>query len=218
MTSLSQRLRSANQDLWDAMQTHRFVHDIEADALPREVFRRYLVYEHAFVETAILIFGHALLKAPDLTTRRWLCGVLNGLGGGQLDYFERTFAALGAAPQAHGAPLPAAVAAFDRGMLRIAEAGGYLDILTIMLAAEWMYATWCGRTHRHPITDPHIAEWVRLHAEPDFLAQADWLRAQLDAAMPGVDDASFQHLSDLFGQALRLEIDFHTAPYESMLI
>jgi thiaminase (transcriptional activator TenA) len=213
MATLSERLRDANRDAWDAMQTHRFVHDIEAHALPRDVFRRYLIYENGFVETAILIFGHALLKAPDYAARRFLCGVLHGLGGAQLGYFDRAFASLGVAPHAD-AP-PAAVVAFDRGMLRIAESGGYLDILTIMLAAEWMYATWCGRAHLRPIGDKLVAKWVRLHAEPDFTAQADWLRAQLDAAGPNVDAATFQHLADLFGQALRLEIDFHSAPYES---
>ncbi len=216
MASLSERLRAANQPAWDAMQVHRFVGDIEADALPRDVFRRYLVYEQAFVETAILIFGHALLKAPDFAARRWLCGVLNGLGNAQLGYFDRAFAALGVAPHTQTGSLPASVVAFDRGMLRIAETGAYLDILTIMLAAEWMYATWCGRAHRRTITDPQVAEWVRLHAEPEFLAQADWLRAQLDAAAPQVDATAFRRLSDLFGHALRLEIDFHAAPYESM--
>jgi len=209
---LSERLRAANRDAWDAMQAHRFVRDIEADALPRAVFARYLVYENAFVETAILIFGHALLKAPDFSARRFLCGVLNGLGGAQLGYFDRAFAALGVAPHAAGT-LPASVVAFDRGMLHVAETGAYLDILTIMLAAEWMYATWCLRANAGPIADPHIAEWVRLHAEPDFLAQADWLRAQLDAAQ--VDEAAFARLSALFGHALRLEIDFHSAPYGS---
>jgi thiaminase/transcriptional activator TenA len=216
MPSLSQRLRTANQGLWDEMQAHRFVRDIEADVLPRAVFRRYVVYEHAFVETAILIFAQALLKAPDLTARRRLCGVLNGLGGEQLGYFDRVFAALDVAPHASGDALPASVTAFDRGMLQVAEAGSYLDILTVMLAAEWMYATWCGRAHQTPISDPEVADWVRLHTEPEFLAQADWLKAQLDAAAAHVAEARFKRLSGLFGHALRLEIDFHTAAYETV--
>ena len=213
MPALSDRLRAANQDVWDAMQLHRFVREIEADTLPREVFRRYVVYEHAFVETAILIFGHALLKAPDFTARRWLCGVLSGIGGEQLGYFDRVFTALGVT--ADTAP-PASVIAFDRGMLRIAEGGDYLDIITVMLAAEWMYATWCCRAFLRPITDPQISDWVALHAAPAFLAQADWLRAQIDAAEPQVDAAAFARLSGLFGQALRLEIDFHSAPFEGL--
>jgi thiaminase/transcriptional activator TenA len=212
--SLSQRLLAANRGVWDEMQAHRFVRDIEADTLPRPVFARYVAYEHGFVETAILIFGHAMLKAPDFAARRWLCGVLHALAGEQLGYFDRVFTALGAGPSRPGTA-PPAVAAFGGFMLGVAEIGSYLDILTVMLAAEWMYATWCGRVSQRPISDPDIAEWVQMHAAPEFRAQADWLRAQVDALGTSIDTATLRRLSDLFGTALRLELDFHAAPYEA---
>ena len=40
MATLSERLREANRDVWNGMQAHRFVCDIEADSLPRDVFHR----------------------------------------------------------------------------------------------------------------------------------------------------------------------------------
>ena len=212
--SLSQRLLAANRGVWNEMQAHRFVRDIEADALPRPVFARYIAYEHGFVETAILIFGHAMLKAHDFTARRWLCGVLHALSGKQLGYFDRVFAALGTEPSRLG-PAPPSAAAFGRFMLGVAETGSYLDILTVMLAAEWMYATWCSQASQRPISDPDIAEWVQMHAAPEFRAQADWLRAGVDAGGADIDAAAFRRLSDLFGTALRLEVDFHAAPYEA---
>ncbi len=212
--SLSQRLRAANRGVWDEMQAHRFVRDIEADALPRPVFARYVAYEHGFVETAILIFGHAMLKAPDFAARRWLCGVLHALSGEQLGYFDRIFAALGTEPSRPDAA-PPAVAAFGGFMLGVAETGSYLDILVVMLAAEWMYATWCARAAQRPISDPDVAEWVQMHAAPEFRAQADWLRAGVDALGADIDAAAFRRLSDLFGTALRLEVNFHAAPYEA---
>ena len=212
--SLSQRLLAANQGVWDDMQAHRFVRDIEADTLPRPVFARYVAHEHGFVETAILIFGHAMLKAPDFAARRWLCGVLHALASEQLGYFDRVFASLDAGPCRAGAA-PPSVAAFGRFMLGVAETGSYLDILVTMLAAERMYATWCGRASQRPISDPDIAEWVQMHAAPEFRAQADWLRAGVDALGADIDAAALRRLSDLFGTALRLEVDFHAAPYEA---
>ena len=212
--SLSQRLLAANQGVWDEMQAHRFVRDIEADRLPRPVFARYVAFEHGFVETAILIFGHAMLKAPDFAARRWLCGVLHALAGEQLGYFDRVFASLGAGPSRPDAA-PPSVAAFGGFMLGVAETGSYPDILVTMLAAEWMYATWCGRAARRPISDPDIAEWVQMHAAPEFRAQADWLRAGVDALGADIEAATLRRLSDLFGTALRLEVDFHAAPYEA---
>ncbi len=118
--SLSRTLLDDNRDVWDAMQRHRFVRDIEADRLPADVFARYLVYEHAFVETAILIFGYAMPRAPDFPRRRRLIGVLHALAEEQMGYFARCFAALGLAP---GARLPPAVEAFAGGMLEIAAGG-----------------------------------------------------------------------------------------------
>lgn len=210
---LSQRLLDANRDAWDAMQAHRFVQDIEADRLPAEVFERYLVFEHRFVETAVLIFGHAMLKAPGIAQRRWLIGVLHALSTEQLSAFDRFFAALGVVPAAADEMLPAAVQAFDHGMLEMAEEGGYCDVLAVMLAAEWMYATWCSRAHAAPISSPELRRWVALHAEPGFLDQAAWLRAELDAC--AMDEDGVARLSARFRRALELEIAFHDAAYDA---
>lgn len=210
--TLSDEIRAANAPLWDAMQAHRFVADIEADRLPLAIFKNYLIYECDFVETAMLIFGHMLVKAPGLAERRWLAAVLQALAVEQIGYFERTFAAVGITDMDRGRPLPDAVLLFRNGMLAIARDGGYLDGVAIMFAAESMYATWCGRAARSSIANPELKRWVDLHAEAHFHAQADWLRGQLDGA-PGVVAADRDRLAVLFGTALALEIDFHHAPY-----
>ena len=211
--SLSLRLLDANRDVWETMQAHRFVQDIEADRLPAAVFERYLVFEHRFVETAILIFGHALLKAPGTAQRYHLVDVLHALSTEQLPAFKSFFAALGVAPAGADEALPTAVQAFDRGMLRMAENGGYCDVVAIMLAAEWMYATWCGRVHAAPITSPELRRWVALHTEPGFHDQVAWLRAEMDACV--VDEADAARLPATFRRVLELEIAFHEAAYAS---
>jgi thiaminase/transcriptional activator TenA len=210
--SHSSRILAANQSAWDAMQAHRFVAAIERDSLPAEVFTAYLIYECDFVETAMLIFGHMLVKAPGLPERRWLAGVLQALAVDQIGYFEKAFAALSITPEDRRRSSPIAVAAFRDGMLAIARDGGYLDGIAVMLAAEWMYAAWCARAARTPSANPEIKRWVDLHADPAFLAQADWLRRQIDYA-PGLAEADVDRLSALFGRALALEIAFHDAPF-----
>ena len=94
---LSDEILARNRDVWEAMQAHRFVRDIEQDRLDPGVFRRYLVYERSFVEAAITIFGHALVKAPGIEQQRWLIGVLHALAHEQIDYFRRAFAEVGMA-------------------------------------------------------------------------------------------------------------------------
>ncbi len=206
-------LRRQAAELWEAMQAHRFVQDIGADRLPREVFLRYLSYECGFVETALLILGHALLKAPDLARRRVLVGVMQGLAGEQIPYFQQAFRALGATPIPE-AEFPSAVTRFRDGMLAMAEQGTYLDILAAMLGAEWMYATWCGRAGRQPISDPELHRWVALHTEDRFLRGVAWLKSELDAALPGLDRPAADRAAACFRRTLELEIDFHSAAYE----
>ena len=217
-TGFALTLRADNADVWDAMQQHRFVTDIIEDRLEPDVFRRYLIFEHAFVETAILIFGHAMLRAPAFPQRRRLIGVLHSLAEDQLTYFARVFQALELAPNAVAPSVPEAVRRFDGGMLAIAESGSYADILAIMLAAEWMYGTWCLRAATTDIRDPELRLWVKLHAEPDFLDQVNWLIEEINCEAARLGEAGRHRLSLLFREALELEIAFHQAAYDDWQI
>ncbi|NIF87888.1 MULTISPECIES: TenA family protein [unclassified Burkholderia] len=210
--SHSARLRAHNLAHWDAMQAHRFVADIQADALPDAVFANYLRYEHRFVETAVTIFGHALVKAPDFASKRWLAGVLHALATEQIPYFEAMFARLGITALPPEAVLPEPVRAFDRGMLEIAANGSYHDAIVAMMCAEWMYSEWCGAAARKTISHPGIRAWVDLHADEAFTRQALWLREQIDS-IPD-EHFDFAGANAVFAKALALEIDFHSAAYQ----
>jgi thiaminase/transcriptional activator TenA len=213
-TGFALTLRAENGEPWEAMQEHRFVRDIIAGRLDPQVFRRYLVFEHGFVETAILIFGHAMLKAPGFAQRRRLIAALHSLAEEQLEYFAQVFAALGLAPSGATLPRPDAVRRFDDGMLKIAEGGSYADILAIMLAAEWMYATWCLRAAEADKGEPELRRWVALHAEPPFLEGVEWLMREIDREAAAMNADGLRRMSGLFGAALQLEIAFHAAAYE----
>jgi thiaminase/transcriptional activator TenA len=210
--SLSDRMLRENAEVFGRMVNHRFVQDIAADRLPREVFDRYLVIEGAFVDTAIAIFACATAKAEGIAAQRRLIAVLDALANEQVAYFERVFAERGLSPG--GADLAApGVAAFRDGMRRIAETGGYADIVTAMFAAEWMYWTWCRDAARARITDGHLRDWVDLHAAADFAEQARWLKAEVDRAGAVQVAASQARLIRLFGDVQRLEIAFHDSAY-----
>lgn len=209
---LSDRILRENRAVFDAMTGHRFVADIKWNRLPPPVFDRYLVYEGAFVKTAISIFAYATAKAETIAQKRWLIAVLDALANQQIAYFEETFAARGIEPAAHDTGLPQ-VCAFRSGMLQVAREGAFLDIVASMFAAEWMYWTWSTEAAPCPIGDPLLKKWVDLHAHEDFAAQAHWLRGQLDEADAGLEEADRVRLSGIFRRVLELEIAFHDAPY-----
>jgi thiaminase/transcriptional activator TenA len=210
--TLSEQILRENKAVFDAMVGHRFVEDIKADRLPKQVFERYLVFEGAFVDTAISIFAFATAKSETIEQKRWLIGVLDALANQQIAYFEKTFAERGIDLSAHDTTIPE-VAAFRDGMLAISRDGGYLDTVAAMFAAEWMYWTWSKEAALQTMSDPLLKEWVDLHAHEDFAAQALWLKSELDAAGKGMSAEERARLSSIFGHAQALEIAFHDAAY-----
>lgn len=208
----TEQLLAEHHESWQAMQTHPFVTGIENGTLPARVFNQYLVFEGDFVATAIGIFSHAVIKAPDIRHQRWLIGVLDALANEQIAYFERVMSErnIDQAHYHHSAP---EVYRFSQGMLSTAETGSYAEILTLMFGAEWMYYHWCDRVSRSDIADPDVKAWVAMHAEKTFIDQASWLKAELDRCAAQLTAAERQRLSVLYGQVLQWEIDFHSAAF-----
>ncbi|MFB2551767.1 TenA family protein [Ensifer soli] len=210
--TLSERILRENDAVFQAMLAHRFVEDVKADRLTKEQFERYLVFEGAFVDTAMSIFAYATAKAGTIAQKRWLIAVLDALANHQIAYFEKVFATRAIDPSTYDVDIPEVVA-FRAGMLGIARDGGFLDTVAAMFAAEWMYWTWSKQAAACAISDPLLKEWVDLHVDPGFADQANWLKAELDAAGETLGDAEQGRLSGIFGRAMQLEIDFHHAPY-----
>ncbi|MGO7160473.1 TenA family protein, partial [Rhizobium johnstonii] len=177
--SLSARILRENDAVLGAMLSHRFVEDVKSDRLSKAAFERYLVYEGAFVDSAISIFAYAAATAGTMPQKRWLIAVLDALANEQIAYFERTFASRDIDPSSFDTGI-AEVEAFRAGMLEIARQGGFLDTVAAMFAAEWMYWTWSKEAATRPISDPLLKEWVDLHVDPNFAAQAQWLKNELD--------------------------------------
>jgi len=213
MAGFSEQLLVEHQAIWQAMQQHRFVADIERDRLPPRVFNQYLVFEGDFVATAISIFALAVSKAPDIRRQRWLVGVLNALVNEQMGYFEHVLARRGIDSDDYPRNLPA-VSRFRDGMLNAARQGGYADIITLMFGAEWMYYSWCRRVSAYASSDTDLRHWVEMHAEAAFFAQASWLKDELDVCALSLSPSERQRLSALYRQVLEWEIDFHSAAYD----
>ena len=207
-------LRDNAEPDWTRMVGHRLTQDMATDSLAPEVLRRYLLYEHGFVETAVTIFGYALVKAPTIVEQGILVETLRGLTTDQLAYFDRVFEGLGISAEQRGSSVsPLGVLALRDGMLSLAAHGAYEEIIAGMAAAEWMYLTWCQAAHRQQPKHPVCAEWIALHVDPRFAGQVTWLREQLDRLGPSLSPLRQQHVAAAFHRTLVLEIGFHDAPY-----
>ncbi len=210
MASNSYVILERNAARFKRMLSHRFIEDIKKDILPREVFDRYLVFEGDFVETAVSIFAFLTAKAPDIARQRKLVHVLDALVNGQVSFFEDAYIERKIDP-AHFRGSNDLVEPFQKGMFQIARDGTYLEGITAMFGAEWMYWTWNTDAAQYTISDDFVRNWVHLHTTDDFKAQALWLRDQIDAA--DLSREELENLCEIFGRVQDLEYDFHSAAY-----
>ena len=209
-------LRESAEPDWSRMVGHRITRDMAADALPPDALRRYLIYEHGFVETAVTIFAYATAKAPGIAEQSALVETLHALTTDQLEYFDRVFGQLDIpAAERDSTPMPSAVCAFGDGMMRLAAHGSYEEIIAGMAGAEWMYLTWSRAAHDRKPKDPTCAEWIALHVGQQFTSQVEWLLGQLDEVGPELPPRHQGRLADAFHRTLVLEIGFHDAAYRA---
>ena len=120
--------------------------DVEKNTISEDVFKKYLQLEHNFVRSAITIFAYALAKATAIDDQNRLISNLSALGNEQDDYFQKTFTSMGVKEKELSEfKLDGKARLLRDGAIKIAQTGSLLEILTTMLAAEWMYLAWCER-------------------------------------------------------------------------
>ncbi len=201
---IAEALRHRHADRLDGFVQHEFFRRIEDGTLDAAARDAYFVYEHRFVEQAVVVLGHILTKAP-VTSRKHLVTMLNGLVTDQFEIFDRILGQIGR-PVLR---MPDAVETFCDGMTAIARDGGYAEGLAAMFAAEWTYAQVSMRLGRAEVSDPLLRDWFALHTHPGFLQGVVWLEDELDQA---VDGPASGEVSEAFLRAVELEIGFHEAP------
>lgn len=102
------------------MVNHRFVSECTDGRVDAPVYRAYLEQEFAFLETAAVALGHAVVDAPSFAEVRRFADALHGLVTDQRQYFERAFAS-DCAP--HWGPIESSSGAVIRRCGRVSSAG-----------------------------------------------------------------------------------------------
>jgi thiaminase (transcriptional activator TenA) len=215
--SFSERMRVAADETWNAILSHRFFREVTTDAIDDRVFARYLRMEYGFVDTAARALGYAVAKAPSFYERRRLGLGLHGLVTDQEQFFINAFERMGAhGEERKGLPPREQAIPLHALFLEVAETEGYEEILVCILAAEWMYLTWCSAANQSPSSRDYIREWVALHAGGAFADHVAWVRSEIDTRGPVLTESRQARLAALFEQALNSEIAFHDAAYPAL--
>jgi thiaminase/transcriptional activator TenA len=213
--SFSAWLHKRSEPAWTDATCHRFTEELGADTLDDEIFRRYLVQDHAFLETGTSVTGYAVGQAHTMDEKARLTDALTVLTGSENEYFERSFDALDV-PEAGRTdpPLTSTTREFQNLMLRAALDGGYEETLAVTLAAEWVYLSWAQSIEDKSPSRFYLDEWIEIHAVDEFEEYVTWLCEQVDRYGPELSSHRQETVENLFGQVVELEASFFDMAYE----
>jgi thiaminase/transcriptional activator TenA len=206
----TETLRAASEPGWSHAVGHRFVKELFAGSLPDAVMARYLIQDHRFLDSFLILLGAALASADTFDARLRFGRFIGMVSGGENSYFLHAFQALGVTEGRRAAdPDMQPTIGFNAIMRAAAATRSFAAALSVLVVAEWLYLDWASRAPQ-PLPGKFVhAEWIRLHDNPDFRGFVDFLRAELDRVGPAQPDLC----RDLFGRAVALELAFFEAAY-----
>jgi len=206
----TETLRAASEPGWSDAVRHRFVKELFTGAVPDRVMARYLVQDHRFLDSFLILLGAALATADTFEARLRFGRFIGMVSAEENTYFLRAFEALGVTEDKRAAdPDTQPTIGFKAIMREAADARSYAAALSVLVVAEWLYLDWASGAPR-PLPDNFVhAEWIALHDNSHFRDFVNFLRAELDRVGPAQAD----RCGDFFRRAVALELSFFEAAY-----
>jgi len=207
----TETLRSASQPTWAEAVDHRFVKELFAGTIADKVMAGYLIQDHRFLDSFLILLGAAIATADSFEARLHFGRFVGMVSGEENTYFLRSFEALGVTEQQRAETLDTKPTAGFKAIMREAAATrSYAAALSVLNGAEWLYLDWAMKAPK-PLPSNFVhAEWVTLHDNPHFRDFVAFLRVELDRVGPSEPEIS----KDFFLRAVALERAFFDAAYE----
>ena len=206
----TEALRAASEPGWSRAVEHRFVKELFTGAVLDAVMARYLIQDHRFLDSFLLLLGAALASADTFEARLRFGRFIGMVSSGENSYFLRAFEALGVTEDRRASdPDTQPTIGFKAIMREAAETRSYTAALSVLVVAEWLYLDWASRAPQPRPENFVHAEWIMLHDNPDFRGFVDFLRAELDR----IGRAQADLCRDFFRRAVALELSFFEAAY-----
>lgn len=207
---LTDQLRQAAGDQWDRVINHKFTKDLAAGAIERECLKKYLVQDHRFLDSFVVLLASIVAKARTLQDRIPGCQFLALITGKENTYFERSFEALGVTlEERQSIPDAPCTTGFCELMREVASTGSLAEMLAVIVVCEWSYLSWGELVKDTTVReDFYCYEWVDLHCGEYFASVIEYLRGLLDKELEYLDEEEKDACQRRFLQTVQLEEDF----------
>ena len=107
---------------------------------------RYLIQDHRFLDSFLILLGAALASADTFEARLRFGRFIGMVSSGENSYFLRAFEALGVTEDRRTAdPDAQPTIGFKAIMREAADTRSYAAALSVLLVAEWLYLDWASR-------------------------------------------------------------------------
>jgi thiaminase (transcriptional activator TenA) len=147
----TETLRAASEPGWSQAVGHRFVNELFAGTLPDAVMARYLIQDHRFLDSFLMLLGAVLASADTFEARLRFGRFIGMVSSEENTYFLRAFEALGVTEDRRAAdPDTQPTAGFKAIMREAAETRSYAAVLSVLVVTEWLYLDWASRAPTPP--------------------------------------------------------------------
>ncbi|MDG2001125.1 MAG: TenA family protein [Alphaproteobacteria bacterium] len=210
----SEYLKNYSGELWLEATNHKFTNELMNDTLKNDIFKKYIVQDYIFIESLVTLISKAIFLAPNMHSKVKWAAFIYAITSDENNYFIRSFDALNITKEEREeTKLLPSINDFANLMLQISNSGSYAQILSIILAAEWIYYTWASRA-KEPYPDRfYLSEWIILHNNIAFHKTVAWIKGELDTLALELSYIEQEEIAKLFLNLVRLEIAFFDACY-----
>jgi thiaminase/transcriptional activator TenA len=215
--ALSDDLRAAAADIWEAQHAHPFVTGIGDGTLDLEVFRFWVRQDYLFLVEYGRVLALGAARAPDLETMRRFAELTVETLGTEMDLHRAYCSDLGISAQELDAEQMApATQAYTDFLVRTAAHGDFVELLAALLPCMWGFSEIGLRLAERPRPEqPHYAAWIDMYASPQFAALARWCRELTDAVGADAGPQQRAAMRRAFVTSSRHELAFWTMPLDT---
>ncbi|MBX2854325.1 MAG: TenA family protein [Rhodobacteraceae bacterium] len=213
-----QALRRAEQEVWDAYTRHRFVEELGAGTLRRDVFLYYLKQDYVFLIHFARAWAMAVVKSDQVDEMRQAAATVHALLDVEMRLHIETCAAAGIAEQALAETTESLEnLAYTRFVIDAGVAGDLLDLLTALMPCVLGYGEIGARLAASPPSTPEYAAWIATYGGEEYqelCADVGVMFERVAARRIGAAAASgrWAALRKTFRTACRLEAAFWPDP------
>jgi thiaminase (transcriptional activator TenA) len=209
-STVSEELRVAAADVWEAQHRHPFVRGIGDGTLPVERFAHYVRQDYVFLVEYARMLALGAARAPDLPTMRRFTDLAQAILGEEMGRHRAFAGEFGISEsELEGEPAAPTTQAYTDFLVRTAALGDAGELAAALLPCMWGYSELGHRlaTAGTP-SDERYTRWIAMYASAEFDELAAWCRGLVDRLGAAAGEEGRSRMRRAFLTASRYELAF----------